>query len=80
MALLYASLSEVTFNTPGEVLKHLAAYPNCHMALEFGVAPAKRGEPGYWERHDINRDGVACDEKAGEMRRPLSHRYYVSPL
>lgn len=79
LALLYSSLSKVTYGSPGDVLKHLAAYPNCYMALEFGVAPARRGEPGYWERHDINQDGIACDKRSGEMRRPLSHRYYVSP-
>ena len=42
-------------------LKHLASFPNCDTARALGVAPARRGEPGYWLRHDRDRDGIACE-------------------
>jgi len=42
-------------------LKHLAAFPNCDAARLVGLAPANKGEPGYWGRHDRDRDGIACE-------------------
>jgi hypothetical protein len=42
-------------------LKHLAASPNCKAARVVGLAPANKGEPGYWSRHDQNDDGTACE-------------------
>ena len=41
-------------------LRHIASAPNCGFARLVGLAPAKRGEPGYWKRHD-RRDGIACE-------------------
>src|SRR5688572_16050966 len=29
-------------------LKHAASFPNCAAARSMGLAPARRGEPGYW--------------------------------
>jgi hypothetical protein len=46
---------------PAETLRHLASFPNCNAARANGVAPARRGEPGYWKRHDRDRDGIACE-------------------
>jgi hypothetical protein len=42
-------------------LRHIAAAPNCGFARFVGLAPARRGEPGYWKRHDRDRDGIACE-------------------
>jgi hypothetical protein len=42
-------------------LKHIAAAPNCNAARAVGLAPARRGEPGYWSRHDADSDGIACE-------------------
>lgn len=42
-------------------LKHIASYPNCDAARAVGLAPANRGEPGYWQRHDRDGDGKSCE-------------------
>ena len=45
----------------GTVLKHIAAAPNCDAARAVGLAPALRGQPGYYDRHDADNDGTACE-------------------
>jgi len=45
----------------GTTLLHIAAFPNCAAARAVGLAPAGRGEPGYYSRHDADNDGVACE-------------------
>ena len=42
-------------------LKHWGARPNCDMARLFGLAPAVRGQPGYYLSHDRDRDGISCE-------------------
>jgi hypothetical protein len=42
-------------------IRHLAAGPNCDAARLVSVAPAVRGQPGYWLRHDADSDGIACE-------------------
>jgi hypothetical protein len=42
-------------------LRHLLAAPNCDSARAVGLAPANRGEPGYWPDHDRDKDGIACE-------------------
>lgn len=42
-------------------LRHLASVPNCATARLVRLAPAMRGEPGYWPQHDRDRDGIACE-------------------
>ncbi|WP_198137369.1 excalibur calcium-binding domain-containing protein [Roseibium aggregatum] len=42
-------------------LLHLASAPNCDAARSVGLAPANRGEPGYWSKHDADNDGIACE-------------------
>jgi hypothetical protein len=37
-------------------------FRNCEEAKAAGVAPIKRGEPGYSRRLDRDGDGVACDK------------------
>ncbi|XIE78318.1 excalibur calcium-binding domain-containing protein [Streptomyces sp. SBR177] len=38
-----------------------AYYKNCTAAREAGVAPIRRGEPGYRSALDRDGDGIACD-------------------
>jgi hypothetical protein len=42
-------------------LKHIAAAPNCDAARAMGLAPARRGQPGYYSQHDRDKDGIACE-------------------
>lgn len=42
-------------------LRHLASFPACEAANAMGLAPARRGEPGYWLRLDGDNDGMACE-------------------
>src|SRR5262245_30621021 len=46
---------------PVATIKHLLAFPNCGAARAVGLAPAQRGQPGYWSRHDADHDGIACE-------------------
>ncbi|MCF1502271.1 excalibur calcium-binding domain-containing protein [Afifella sp. H1R] len=46
---------------PTIVLRHYAAAPNCGLARLVKLAPARRGDPGYWPRHDADNDGIACE-------------------
>jgi len=41
--------------------KHIAAFPNCAAARLVGLAPAYKGQPGYWPQHDRDGDGWACE-------------------
>jgi hypothetical protein len=58
--LVFAVLTFSPF-APVETLKHIGAFPNCDFARAVALAPSKRGEPGYWSRHDRDQDGVACE-------------------
>lgn len=42
-------------------VKHLIASINCDTARTLGLAPARRGEPGYWQKLDRDNDGIACE-------------------
>ena len=55
--------------SPIDTLRHIAAFPNCAAARAVGVAPANRGEPGYWPQHDRDGDGVACEPWLRSRRR-----------
>jgi len=46
---------------PLETLKHLVALPSCGMADAVGLAPAYRGQPGYWQHHDDDGNGRTCE-------------------
>ncbi len=45
----------------GATLRHIVAAPNCDAAHSVGLAPSRKGQPGYWPRHDADDDGVACE-------------------
>jgi hypothetical protein len=58
-------LDEVQYDGPGEAVRHLLASPNCDAARSVGLAPAGRGQPGYYNRHDADDDGIACEPYFG---------------
>ncbi|MFF4320634.1 excalibur calcium-binding domain-containing protein [Streptomyces sp. NPDC001568] len=39
-----------------------AYYKNCDAAKAAGAAPIRRGQPGYREALDRDKDGIACDK------------------
>jgi hypothetical protein len=41
--------------------RHQYAERGCAEAAEVGLAPARRGEPGYWPQWDGDNDGVSCE-------------------
>jgi hypothetical protein len=43
------------------LLKHVVSSYNCEAAHDLGLAPARIGEPGYWKKHDVDADGLACE-------------------
>jgi hypothetical protein len=63
-ALCWTVLCQITWH-PLALFKHIAAFPNCSAARAVGLAPARRGEPGYWSSHDADNDGIACENFPG---------------
>ncbi|EAP98465.1 hypothetical protein JNB_15913 [Janibacter sp. HTCC2649] len=51
----------VPFVAPPPVEDSSAYYANCAAARAAGVAPLRRGEPGYRSALDRDNDGVACE-------------------
>lgn len=47
--------------TAGEQVRHVLSKPNCSAARLMRLAPARRGDPGYYVEHDRDRDGWACE-------------------
>ena len=46
---------------PSVTLRHMLSAPNCAAARSMGLAPSRRGQPGYYPSHDADRDGIACE-------------------
>jgi hypothetical protein len=46
---------------PMLTLRHIASLPNCKAARLMGLAPAKKGNPGYYPWHDADNDNIACE-------------------
>lgn len=59
--MLYLGVASSNGWAPVVALKHLAAFPNCDAAHIVGLAPANKGDPGYWPSHDRDKDGIACE-------------------
>lgn len=59
--IVWKPLQSVRINSIGDAFWHLAASPNCTAARAVGLAPARRGQPGYWPSHDADNDGIACE-------------------
>jgi hypothetical protein len=60
-------------------MKHFLSLPSCAVAHSLGLAPALRGDPGYWSWHDRDGDGIACEpfednHDDSPTRRVPSHR------
>ncbi|TIS94845.1 excalibur calcium-binding domain-containing protein [Mesorhizobium sp.] len=55
------SIAEVEPKTAWDGARHLLAAPSCDAARAVGLAPARRGRPGYWSKHDADNDGIACE-------------------
>jgi hypothetical protein len=47
--------------SPWDTMRHIAAAPNCAFARFVELAPARRGDAGYWAHHDGDDDGIACE-------------------
>ena len=60
-ALAYPVVKNFARWSPAMALRHAAAAPNCAAARAVGLAPAFRGQPGYYPQHDRDRDGIACE-------------------
>ena len=58
---LAAGLLATSPFSPFDTLRHFASFPNCDAARAVGLAPAMKGQPGYWSSHDRDRDGTACE-------------------
>lgn len=41
--------------------RHILSAPNCDAARAQGLAPARRGQAGYFRTHDRDNDGIACE-------------------
>jgi hypothetical protein len=48
-----------------------AFYPNCTAAEAAGVAPIRRGRPGYRSALDRDGDGIACNTGAAAVTSPV---------
>jgi hypothetical protein len=44
-----------------DTIRHVLAFPRCDAARAVGLAPARRGSPGYWAHLDRDQDGIACE-------------------
>jgi hypothetical protein len=58
---LYLGLVTLSPWPPIITIRHLLSFRNCEAAREMGLAPANKGDPGYWQKHDRDRDGVSCE-------------------
>ena len=65
----YSSLTEVKPGSFFMAVRHILAFPNCSAARAVGLAPARRGQPGYWSHHDRDDDGIACEPIPLRFRR-----------
>ena len=50
---------------PVLAMKHLASFLNCEAADAVGLAPSRRGQPGYWSHNDGDDDGVLASGQIG---------------
>lgn len=41
--------------------RHLLAVRNCDAARAARLTPARRGDAGYYQHHDRDNDGIACE-------------------
>ena len=51
----------ISFGSPLEAVRHLAAMPGCAAAETVGIPRPVAGGPGYWPWLDEDEDGKACE-------------------
>jgi hypothetical protein len=61
--LAWSTVAFVTLSpwSVGLTARHLVAARNCDAARSVDLAPALRGQPGYWPWLDADKDGIACE-------------------
>ena len=64
---------------PTATIKHLLSFPNCAAARAVGLAPARKGQPGYWSGHDADNDGIACEPLPRRLREVAPGVYKTVP-
>ena len=57
----YVAVATISPWPPLTVSKHIVASYGCEAARGIGLAPARKGEPGYWPKNDVDADGIACE-------------------
>ncbi|CAL4866191.1 hypothetical protein MMA231_00429 [Asticcacaulis sp. MM231] len=57
----YMALATLSPWPVGYTLRHMAAFTGCDATGMVHLAPAHRGQPGYWQGNDPDRNGIACD-------------------
>jgi Excalibur calcium-binding domain len=65
---VYLGLTTLSPWPPLVTVRHLLAAPNCDAERTVGLAPARRGQPGYWPSHDADSDGIACEPRRPRWR------------
>jgi hypothetical protein len=73
-ALLYPAVQNLSRWPLTVALRHVAAAPSCAAARAMGLAPAWRGQPGYYPQHDADRNGIACEPWAAQIACRLRSR------
>jgi hypothetical protein len=58
---VYIALAQLSPWPPLVTLKHLASSPSCAAVRAMGLAPAIKGQPGYWPSHDADHDDKSCE-------------------
>lgn len=55
----------VRFDSFEFAMLHVLSATNCDAVRANGLAPARRGNPGYYAHHDADGDGLACEPWGG---------------
>lgn len=65
---------------PASVMaRHIAAARNCAAARAVGLAPARRGQPGYHPHLDRDNDGIACEPWYGHVWQQVEAGFQAVP-
>jgi len=60
----FAVIAALTTLSPwplATTVRHVASFPSCGLARVIGLAPAYRGDPGYWTHQDEDGNGRSCE-------------------
>jgi len=74
-------LMKISPFTLSEIAAHQAIGVHCGFGEMMGRVNIPVGEPGYHPKHDIDRDGVACEQDRTEtVSRSAGGARFVRPL